>query len=390
MVLIRSLFLTIGVTLCVAPIFSSARAQGTTESRLLLELQALREEVAELRDMVERQQYQLQRMQRQATAPVAAPAERPAAPPAGNSAVAAPVAQYPASTDSQASGTRGQNGAPAAPDLPEDFYRPGAAQDPELVVSANETETASLPAVASDSRFPPVEERSVGVATTTPPTVIGPPSQNAADADPPAGVSLPPPALSEPTATPGQPADEQPAADAIPAGTASPVIAVPPAVSENTAAPDPSAEVTQAAPVTQGSPVAPQPRAVLSENEYYEQGFNLVKQGKFPDAIQVFQELIRQHPGGDLVGDAHYWIGESSFLDRDLETSKKYFKAFIESYPKSARLPGAMLRTAYIEQEQGNQMEARILLNEIIQYHPRSDAVHAARNRLAELQNQVN
>ena len=49
-----------------------------------------------------------------------------------------------------------------------------------------------------------------------------------------------------------------------------------------------------------------------------------------------------------------------------------------------------MLRMAYIEQEQGNHMEARILLNEIIQYHPRSDAVHAAKNRLAELENQPN
>ena len=37
-----------------------------------------------------------------------------------------------------------------------------------------------------------------------------------------------------------------------------------------------------------------------------------------------------------------------------------------------------MLKTAYIEQEQGNQIEARILLQEIIQFHPRSNAAISA------------
>jgi len=44
-----------------------------------------------------------------------------------------------------------------------------------------------------------------------------------------------------------------------------------------------------------------------------------------------------------------------------------------------------MLKLAYIEQEQGNIIEARILLQEILQFHPKSDAALSAKNRLAEI-----
>lgn len=393
----------IGVTLCVAPIFSLARAQqSTTESRLLLELQALRAEVAELRDMVERQQYQLRRMQQQA-------AERPSSPSPGVARPAEPVKQpvarvpdpqysppTPAPSgqidEQAASETDKQAATASSSDLPDDFYRPGTEQAPKEVVSATTSRADPAPTSGTDSRFPPVEERSVGVSTGTQPAITGSAPSAGSSSSPATPVDLEPPSVLDPPppVTESVSEKEEPEANQVSAVAAAPVIAVPPSVQDpsSTANPVP-ANMPVSAPPIASSANASVP-AVLPEDEYYEQGFDLVKQGKFADAIQIFQELIKRYPQGDLVGDAHYWIGESSFLDRDLDTSKKYFKTFIEGYPQSARLPGAMLRTAYIEQEQGNQMEARILLNEIIQYYPRSDAVHAARNRLAELQGQVN
>jgi len=61
---IKLVIIKVGVALCVAPFFSVALAQqGNTQTQLLLELQAMRQEIAELRDMVERQQYQLRKLQ---------------------------------------------------------------------------------------------------------------------------------------------------------------------------------------------------------------------------------------------------------------------------------------------------------------------------------------
>jgi len=92
---------------------------------------------------------------------------------------------------------------------------------------------------------------------------------------------------------------------------------------------------------------------------------------------------LQAHPKGDLADDAHYWIAEAMHVSRKLDVAKVHLKAIINDYPQSRRLPDAMLKTAYIEQSQGNQIEARILFQEIVNSHPQSDAAIAAKNQLA-------
>ena len=70
-------------------------------------------------------------------------------------------------------------------------------------------------------------------------------------------------------------------------------------------------------------------------------------------------------------------------MSRKLDVAKVHLKAIIKDYPQSRRVPDAMLKTAYIEQSQGNQIEARILFQEIVNMHPQSDAAIAAKNQLA-------
>lgn len=429
----------IGVTLCVTPFFTSALAQqsGNSEARLYLDVQAMRAEIAELRDMVERQQYQLRLMERKleaasaATTPSLHSAPAPATgstigavPSAGSTSVApaAPETSPMANVEPQQASAEPAAAEATRPAVDDGFYRPYDEQQPGPGDAANE-EVSALETAGVEERvitapplsraetgtgYPPVEDRSIGAprtATVDTTRQSAPVTQYPAQsAQPVQGAVAPattaPGDLQQPPAiVSGQPEQAS--------GTA-PVIAIPaPSAqtgSDTAQAPGQVATgtvqaadqaVSQPPAVQQSVPSqAPQqtvPQAVvLSEQEYYTQGFNLVKQSKFRDAIAVFKQLIAQHPQGSLAGDAYYWIGESSFLARDLNVSKQYFKAFIENYPQSGRVPGAMLRTAYIEQEQGNEIEARILLNEIIQYYPSSDAVHAARNRLAALENQIN
>jgi len=124
-------------------------------------------------------------------------------------------------------------------------------------------------------------------------------------------------------------------------------------------------------------------KASLSENDYYEQGFELLTQSKYEDAATVFEQQLKAYPGGKLAADAHYWIAEAMQVSRKIDVAKQHLKVIIKDYPQSSRLPDAMLKTAYIEQQLGNEIEARILFQEIVNYHPKSDAAIAAKNRLA-------
>jgi len=109
-----------------------------------------------------------------------------------------------------------------------------------------------------------------------------------------------------------------------------------------------------------------------------------MKQSKFDEAVTVFEEQLKAYPQGDSADDAHYWIAEAMYVNRNLDVAKTHLKTLIQDHPQSQRVPDAMLKTAYIEQQQGNQIEARILFQEIVNYHPKSDAAIAAKNRLAE------
>ena len=75
----------------------------------------------------------------------------------------------------------------------------------------------------------------------------------------------------------------------------------------------------------------------------------------------IFEQQLQAHPRGSLADGAHYWIAEAMFLNRKLDVAKSHLKTIISDYPQSSRVPNAMLKTAYIEQGQGNQIEARIL-----------------------------
>ena len=123
----------------------------------------------------------------------------------------------------------------------------------------------------------------------------------------------------------------------------------------------------------------------IPENDYYQQGFNFLKESKHDEAVNVFQQQIKAYPQGDLADDAYYWIAESLYVSQKIDLSKENFKAILNSYPKSERVPEAMLKLATIEKEQGNAIESRILLQEIIQFHPQSDAAISAKNKLSEL-----
>ncbi|MBL4670867.1 MAG: hypothetical protein JKX81_01305, partial [Arenicella sp.] len=66
---IKTYVMTIGVALSVTPIFNYALAQqGNSATQLMLQVQTMRQEVGELRDLIDRQQFQLRRLQRQVDA----------------------------------------------------------------------------------------------------------------------------------------------------------------------------------------------------------------------------------------------------------------------------------------------------------------------------------
>ena len=103
-----------------------------------------------------------------------------------------------------------------------------------------------------------------------------------------------------------------------------------------------------------------------SEDEFYSRGFELLKNSKYEEASQVFGEQLTAYPKGAQADDAHYWISEAMTMVNKTDIAKTHLKEIVDVFPQSPRVPDAKLRLAYIELRKGNQIEARILLQEII------------------------
>lgn len=400
----------IGVAAIAAPIFyvQPVLAQTSQQGNLVLEMQQLRDEIAELRGMIERQQYEISQLKRASDTISSRPSSSAtsASPSSGlySSALPSTSVVPPSETVGTASSVEGTvisspqitNQLPAA-DANEQFYR-AYDGDQEIVDENPEVVSAARQARQAADAYPPVVDRSLGGAApqlTSPPVV-----------DRSIGGSAPVIARQQTTSQP-QLVSPSVASAPIDAGVAvvAPVVNAPAQGAASQSLPTANNSI-QTAPVlitpadvaaggviqvpTQNEAVATRSTAaafapVLSEDEYYNQGFELLKQFKYSEAVNIFKQQIQQYPQGGFADDAHYWIAESMYLNRDLPESKRYFRAIIDDFAQSPRLPDAMLKTAYIEQEQGNEIEARILLQEIIQYHPRSDAAISAKNRLEKL-----
>lgn len=435
-----------GVALSVTPIFSSVSAQkNRSGADLFLEMQGMRSEIAELRDMVERQQYQMKKLRRslgqqddqgQSAAGQQAYNKQvqaqqgyqaaPSATPDGtapqytdNSEIGSATANY--SDQAVFPASSSINSAEAFPIQPnqDELYRPnlsasvnqsGGALVPseypltsDIPVEERIIDAAELPAPERD--YPPVIERSIGGAenhsdSEAHASVL---DSGFAGSDQVANTQYPIDASATPQSpspiedsvrlNPGFGVSNVP--KAVPGQGGSGVIAIPNSRVNSTVSNNESAPVAgrhsrsgvSSEQRTDGvQPLVANAQATgLSEQDYYQRGFDLLKQSKHSQAVKTFKQQIATYPQGSSADDAHYWIAESMYVNRALDDSKQYFRAIIDDYSQSPRLPDAMLKTAYIEQEQGNVIEARILLQEVIQYHPRSNAAISAKNRLPEL-----
>lgn len=404
------------VLFSIAPLFSVAQAQQASQTRTLLEIQQLRQEISELRDMVERQQYQIRKMQKAQSAAANNQAGAQGLPnqnysgqqyPSGasipsetsieesNTQYSGPVGNFPQATDSYPPNATAPNysyGSESAGSQTIDSPRAntqaqpneiGGVQpypstsnstgiDPNVVNGANGIEERVITAPPAGSNttsgnYPPVEERTIG----------GVPIDRSAGTAATGATDLPSQQYDTysqqqiPQAIPNRPFDQ----------SAGGVIAVPPPTNTANTGRD-NGDSTGAFGGQQASSQGIS--STISETDYYNQGFGLMKQSKFEEAVSIFEKQLETYPQGESADDAHYWIAEAMYVSRDLPVAKKHLKTLIQDYPQSRRVPDAMLKTAYIEQQQGNQIEARILFQEIVNFHPKSDAAIAAKNRLAE------
>ena len=145
--------------------------------------------------------------------------------------------------------------------------------------------------------------------------------------------------------------------------------------------------VASAAPVVgggSGRPPAAPAAAIdpLQEQSAYQQALNILREGRYDEAVVAFQSFLSRFPGSQYSGNAQYWIGEANYVSHRYPLAVEEFQKVIGSYPDSSKVPDAMLKIGYTFYELKSWDQARQTLGTLVERFPKTTAAQLADNRL--------
>ena len=122
-----------------------------------------------------------------------------------------------------------------------------------------------------------------------------------------------------------------------------------------------------------------------SDQAAYNQAFDILKAGKYADAIAAFQKFLQAYPQSSLADNAQYWLGESYYVTRDFQSAAAAFQTVLDRWPDSRKAPDALLKLGYTQAELKHVAQARATLSSVSTKYPGSDAANLAAARLLQL-----
>lgn len=140
------------------------------------------------------------------------------------------------------------------------------------------------------------------------------------------------------------------------------------------------------APVMTGG--SGQPAAVvatidpLQEQSAYQQALNILREGRYDEAIVAFQSFLARFQGSQFGGNAQYWIAEANYVSHRYPIAVEEFQKVVTSYPDSSKVPDAMLKIGYTFYELKAWEQTHQTLSSLVKKFPRTTAAQLAENRL--------
>lgn len=148
-----------------------------------------------------------------------------------------------------------------------------------------------------------------------------------------------------------------------------------------------SGTVPGATPGTISSaPVAPRPAVASPEEEAaYLSTFDLLKNGKYDDAVRGFKSMLERWPQGRYADNAWYWMGEANYVKRDYTSALTSFQALVDRFPTSPKLADGLYKVGLTQIELKRVSEAKATLQRVAREFPASNAANLSRQKLDQL-----
>jgi tol-pal system protein YbgF len=132
-------------------------------------------------------------------------------------------------------------------------------------------------------------------------------------------------------------------------------------------------------------PAGQQTKGQVGEDEIYRMAKQAFDQGDSDAARKKFQELIEKYPRSERADNAQFWIGEIYYREKWYEKAILEYQKVIENYPKGNKVPASLLKQGLAFLNLGDKTNSRLILEELIRKHPKSNEAKIARDKVKSL-----
>lgn len=123
----------------------------------------------------------------------------------------------------------------------------------------------------------------------------------------------------------------------------------------------------------------------ISPTSAFNLAYNDYLNGRYDLAVTGFQRFLKDFPSTSLAPNAHYWMGESYFSQKDYPHAAQAFQKVVNDHPRSEKVPSALFKMGVVTAEAGDLPKARGYLRRVIEDYSTSDEAKLAKNKLAEI-----
>lgn len=122
-----------------------------------------------------------------------------------------------------------------------------------------------------------------------------------------------------------------------------------------------------------------------SDRDNYRAAFELLKGQRYEPAAMAFEQFLVTFPDSELADNAQYWLAESHYVTKSFTQALGEFESVIGRYPRSLKVPDALLKMGYCNYELKQMDDARTSLTRVQSDYPETTAARLAGQRLKRM-----
>ncbi len=116
----------------------------------------------------------------------------------------------------------------------------------------------------------------------------------------------------------------------------------------------------------------------------YQKALDTFRSGDTQKARELFSKFLERYPKHDLAANAHYWIGETYYGEKNYDQAILAFQDVIKNFPGKEKAPAAMRKQALAFRALGDTKSARYVLKKLVEEHPLAEEAKTAKEKLKE------